>query len=391
MNKSVTIDWLSFTFTFEEVESHTEFPIPLEGDIIYNHPFVLNLINFLGFKEEEITYFDFGRNRYREKIVLGDTITILFNGPVKKDGGRSAMLEMTGSGCKEFSDREGNWYNLLNFLTKSAGFGYTRLDVATDLIDDKSLTMKWIMNKYNKREFISCMRKSKVISSISKDRLYVANDSYSILFGSPTSTKNLAIYDKWGEQRDKGYEVMCNSWIRFESRFFRDTANEVVYHLLQGRMDDFEVFSTELLNSLIEFKNPGVDKSRIKYWTTANIWRQFIGDIPKFEYTSHHKNRFLKIDKTTEWFKKAAIKSLCLILGVGDTHETGSILSGCLSEKKIMKLTSVDLVAVNEAREAQGKRAYKDVEELKKHLFNVKNNLYSANRYTLDDDNDLPF
>ena len=79
-----------------------------------------------------------------------------------------------------------------------------------------------------------------------------------------------------------------------------------------------------------------------------------------------------------------------MLLGVGDANETGSILVE-LVVRKIMSLTPVELVAVNEARQAKGKQPYKDIDEFRKYLFDVKNNLYKLNNVNGDKNDEFPF
>lgn len=392
MNNSVIIDYLSYTFSLDELHGFENFSNDQYINNQSSHPFVSNLMNLLGFKEEEISHHEFGRNRFKSKIILGDDITILFNGPHNKNDNVMNMLEMTGSGCRTFSERGGNWYNLLDFLIRHGDFKFTRLDIATDLINNPHITMKWLINKIDRGEYITKFNSLKYIVSNKRQTSAVGNKSYSIYFGSKSSNKNLVIYDKLKERISKGETILCTSWIRFESRFYKDCANDVVCELINGRLDNFSQFHSELLNGLIEFKNPGIDISRKKNWPTSSYWKTFIGNVPKFKFNSHHKKRVLKIDSKEKWFKTSASKSLLLLLGVGDTDETSSILISLIA-KKIMTLTSVDLVAVNEARESKGKRIYKDVEELTKHLIMIKNNLYNIDTYTLEngDEIDLPF
>lgn len=394
MNNSVKIDYLSYTFTFERIRQLKGFAVPEYDDNLLNHPFISNLVNLLGFKETEITEFDFGRNRFKNKVVLGDDITILFNGPHDKDGNCYNMIEMTGSGCRTFSERGGSWSKLLTLLTFSGDFSYTRIDIATDLIDNPNITMKWLINKVDKKEFVSKFKRNKYITSDSSMSSAYSEKSQTIYFGSKSSNRNLVIYDKLRERRHSGEEVLCNHWIRFESRFYKDSANDIVCELLRGRLDDFTNFHSELLNSMIEFKKPGIDKSRKKLWDISPYWNKFIGEVPKFKFNSHHSKRILKMSSKEVWFKKTASKSLLMLLGVGDANETGSILVG-LVVRKIMSLTPVELVAVNEARQSQGKQPYKDIDEFRKHLYNVKNSLYKANNNVIvngdDDDDEFPF
>lgn len=369
MKNAVLFDYLSYTFTFQKINDITGQNIIYEEIEPYEHPFVTQLISLLGFQEEEISHFDYGRNRFASKIVLGENITLLFNGSKDSEGNEYHMLEMTGSGCLEFSKRNGNWFNLLDYLVSNGGFHFTRLDLAIDLIDNPRITVEWVLGKLQKREMITPFNSYRYVGSDNLKKADIVESGLTVYLGSSASNKNVVIYDKLRERADRAdEEYMVNQWVRFEIRLFKESADSVVNDLLKGSIDELGVYTMSMLNHLIEFKNKGVDISRKKEWETNRHWKRFIGTAKQFKFENTYKNQKSSIKKRKTWIEKNVSRSLIGILASSETKDINKSITSLLVQK-VKDINAVDMAMINKERKEKGLDEYNNVDELKKEVY----------------------
>jgi len=374
----VLIDYLSFTFTFNTIFENTN--LQNEYEETYKHPFILNLINLLGYTEEEVTVHDFGRNRFKHKIILGENTTILFDGSKDEEDNPYNMLEMTGSACRDFESRNGNWFNLLDYLVRSGGYRFTRIDIAGDLKNDNEITMEWIRTKIERREIYTPFRNGSFIGSFDLNSSEDRSNGNTIYLGSISSNKRLTIYDKLQEQRSKGREHLLWAWIRFETRFKREFANQVVYDLLQGHIDNLGIYYSQILYNLLDIKVKGVDDSRRSEWKTVRVWKRFIGDVEKWKLKNANESEESTIIKKEKWVRNSAGGSMANILGSYDIEDAPKVFTSFV-KGKISKQTAVDLTIVNKSRVSKGKRPFDSVEDLERFLLDLVTSIDSHTNY----------
>jgi len=392
IENAVLIDYLKYTFSFESIEKTINYNSPNIREEYLEHKFISHLINILGYSENEITVYEFGRSRFQWRVSLGEEVDLLFDGSNNKEGNKTHMLEMTGSACKEFTKRNGNWFQLLDYLFSSGGGGFTRIDIAIDIINNDRLTLNWFKTKCDNRDLVTKFNSWRFFESGRFSDSDSTNTSKTIYFGTPNSHRQLTIYDKLKERQAKNEHYSLNHWVRIETRFQKDQADEVVADLLNGEIYNLGDYYKSILSSLVEFKNHGVDLSRKNDWTIARPWERLLGSVSKYQFKNTYENESSSIKAKKKWIKKNVSNSFLNVLGSNDIDRIGDVLVELL-DNKIYSTTNKDLSMVNKERIEQGLEPYKDLEDYQKSLLLIRDRLYETNDYSKIDPNesDLPF
>ena len=232
---------------------------------------------------------------------------------------RTCSLEVSGTGCRQLEELGVDLLELLSQLYKVPGAHVTRLDNATDLINDNLITMDWLKYKiFDEVSYISKFKSVYKPKGFYKIRTSDAGTKYheehgdSIEFGSRTSTSMLVIYDKLLEREEKlGKAIDVDSWLRFELRCFGDKANTLSKKLVNEiSKNEFADFSKSLLYEHLDIKTKEVKdeffrSTRQHTWLTDPLWADFMDRVSKVKIVS--QNGFeADFVKTRNWFEKAA-------------------------------------------------------------------------------------
>lgn len=240
---NVCIDYLKlrFDFTFEE-----------------NREFYSNVLKLCGLNINESDV-DCGKNGYEKCYTFGQGIKIFTGGKFTSnvEGEETSLLELKGSSCREFEERNGDWLKLFDLVSNFRPH-CTRIDVACDDLSNY-ITLKELKDKINCHNFTTKTRCLDIINGIvdedevSKIRSS-KNEGYTATFGGNSSSQ-LCIYNKKAERIAHGYSVISKSWLRFECRYYHKTA-ESAFNLVHEALNKnkFSEYASSFLANLIQFK-----------------------------------------------------------------------------------------------------------------------------------------
>ena len=234
---------------------------------------------------------------------------------------KTCCFELKGSGCRKVEELGVSLINTLELLYKIPGCHATRVDFATDLINDDNINFDWLKEMlFNKISFISSYKKVVLfepleIKSDDNGKKYFSKIGTTIKFGSEGSTSKLNIYDKKAERFENEYlDVQADSWIRFEIQVFKEKAENVIHNLLADyNLKQFNKFCKSLLFNHLDikldqnlYKDSNFRKVRTRTWPTHPIWDDFIGNVGRTKIKSQEK---LESDfvRTRNWYDKAVI------------------------------------------------------------------------------------
>ena len=100
-------------------------------------------------------------------------------------------------------------------------------------------------------------------------------------FGSRTSTQMLVIYEKIKEQLAKGIVVPEKYWTRYEMRFYKDKAYNVVMSILKKQVN-FRKYTLGLLYEMLDIKQTSnYNENSIHKEKTDLRWKLFLEDVEK--------------------------------------------------------------------------------------------------------------
>ena len=183
-------------------------------------------------------------------------------------------LDMSGQGCREFENVEGNdWLKLLHEISDRihGKTNITRLDLAYD-DHNGILDIDRIAADVRDRNYTSASRKAAIHWSDDQD-----NDiqGTTVEIGSRTSSVMVRIYDKAAE-RGFGKEL---HWIRIEIQLRKERAMAAVMEVLNSQRVGFTALG--ILRNYIQFRTPdGMDTNKCR-WPIADYWEKVLLDIER--------------------------------------------------------------------------------------------------------------
>ena len=343
-----------------------------------------------------------GKNGYMKSKLLAIGTSIMYGGTITNtnDGQATTLLELKGSGCRDFEDRvytvmvfQGTtrsrddilreaWASLIKQCLIMDGH-CTRVDLPTDDMSG-TITAANISEKVKKREYTTLMRHLEITDANSLPEDDIAENLKAKLPGIPTvidsklsgycaifggrQTSQLCIYDKKAEQNAKGIDVIPESWMRFEVRYYHQNAEDEIDLLLKALEASTEAeHIVGCLAAAIEFKEPKKisddHRSRAETWSK---WTAFLQGVrandpfAKLEPT-------LTIESNVSWLVKEASKALCRVCA--------TISKSPLEIIKILlvegsgRLDKKDLQVINQRRRHLGNKEFVSVDEAMRHLF----------------------
>jgi DNA relaxase NicK len=145
---------------------------------------------------------------------------------LREDGTRTARVELTGKGCRQYepssrSDHAQRW-SLLASLLGLCDARITRIDIAADDFAGQ-YPVAWAIERYNAGEFDRRGQRPK--ARLIDDMGNKTGKTFYI--GSRQSENQLRVYEKGREQGDKDSE-----WIRYEGEFHASNRRELPLEML---------------------------------------------------------------------------------------------------------------------------------------------------------------
>ena len=349
-----------------------------------------------------------GLNSYESRLMLAPGITLYYGGNWTQTclGQNTTVLELKGSGCREFEDRrayqgleEGNpnrldlisaiWLELFAYCIEMDGV-CTRIDIPVDDFTN-DIKIDEIKTKVERKEYTTKMKKIEEASShIDKDQYspltynselngglndYVTmvnskNKGYSITFGNRTNVQ-LCIYDKAAEQHNKDQSLNVPHWIRYETRFYHKNA-DYHFHMLTIELSvgKGSMYIVSVLKSIFEFKEPNNSDAkhlyRVKTWSKWETLTEGCEKANLFSLPIVIKN----IDITAAWIMNNVSKAFSkVVLSLPEDVSEKEIFAALLI-RGISKLESNDLAEINSYRRKIGLKEFKRLEELRSYYYN---------------------
>lgn len=349
MQGNILFDYLKATFTLPELlDSKSELIYPSDCN------FYIRLLEILGFEDKYIESTNGGIHGYRFTTTIGEFIKIRMSGPKNKSGYPTHLLEMSGQACRDFEEHNGNWRTLLDHLfTYECNF--TRIDIANDLIDYKLFNIGHLLKKIEDSEYITPRFNKKTIMKSDKVN-ETETPGVTITFGSRQSEAVLQIYDKKAEQKSRNIAVSCNTWIRFELRYYKDKAFVFIGEYLKKTDEELPKLFSSVLADSISFLDPPVeDTTKIwsvvldkRSWKTCKWWDEHIGNVKKIRIRNQNKLE-TTISENLCWLESSVSKMLMRVAASLGPDKFEKFMKKLLTTK-LSELTKKDLSRVNHYR-----------------------------------------
>ena len=380
-NSSTCIDYLTFRFDVNYSDKPAMFQ---------------RLFDLMHISMQE-TQHGRGHNGYTDSIKLAPGIYLQYGGEstMTKDGQETSVLQMMGSGCREFEDRyyvydkdygyivrddiiRRGWLELFEELKKISGV-CTRIDIPTDDMSG-NISINEIKKKISNHEYTTRMKTMELTNSNDEQimnsednkiqNVNVIKDSkvagYSATFGNRKRLQ-LCIYDKAAEQHKKGNFLDVDNWIRYEVRYYHENADIEFNELLKNlRSHTQKAHILGRLKLAIEFKQNSNQDKRNRYKNKIwNKWEQFLQGAQK-------ESRFSVMPKTLSirtnaiWLKNDAAPSIGRLLGAYDIGFSEATY--CYVLLFLRKADNADLQEINQCRRSQNKKPFKNIAEMRMHF-----------------------
>ena len=351
----IVIDYFSCTFPLKLKEDELE--------LIIIEDLVKYIAEYMGFDSSEINKEDYSTNRFKYQYSLGESVTLRLSGPTLVTGYKSCQIEMRGQGCREFEAHSSySWIELFNFFMIGLQGSPTRLDIAIDDYEGKHATITKIKETLDKGNYTTSFRK-KYYKLMGCDQ-----EGWSIQFGSHKSTMMLVIYDKLKEQQSKGNEINQEFWTRYEMRFMKDKAYDVVFNLIDQGDDNFATYCYGLLYMMLDLKvDNNYNEHHITEAKTIEYWNDFLNKVSKSDIAKY-KVVSRNIDTYKNWILPI-MSSYFIIMHLHNGRDFQTTYNNMLSDllDYIDKIDKKKIKKINQYQDEVGQRkiTMKDIQEIK--------------------------
>lgn len=408
----------------DDVQIHMDymsFTIPLESQIDVKIAFeelqeeLANLFYMTSINYGQIS--DWAHDGYQYQLSLGENIIIRFGGDrnaMKKiidwddriksdDKYDSLMVELKGQACREIeflSDGTIDYLNIISWVEKHGG-KFTRIDIAIDDMKGNVIKLSKILDLVAKGLYTSSFRSVPFLndSALRKNNykdIDVDEEPCSLYFGKNTSDKQLCIYNKKAERKNKNDSWDGEYWTRFEMRFRHDAADNLAYFMMKNNLNNIGKFSCEQLKNLFILKYPYYNgkKSEMKDVRKLDVyppWEKFLNCV---KGTSFSLRPVLEstIETKVSW-RTYSLSRMDIILEIANAYEDDDwVFSGAgkIYKEKLDKLnylkekrdriTGKDIAMINNYRRKNWKSGLfyeltqSDIDEYMKQLeIEIKN------------------
>ena len=319
-----------------------------------------------------------------------------------KEGLNTILLEMKGSACRDFeervlintvyingeiSDREEinrkAWIELIEYCLNIGGI-CTRIDIPVDDFSG-NITINEIKEKIKNREYITRMRHLEITDS-GEDEIkneQIEDEIKSSLIGIPTiidsklsgycaifggrKSTQLCIYDKKAEQKVKGFQLSVDNWIRYETRYYHQNAEEEIERLLAAlKANNESKHIAGCLAANIEFKESNNYKNSNKYKAEIwNKWKCFLQGVEKEKPFAKYST-VVSVDTNAVWLIKTVCKSIARVLA-GKPVTKDELINISLKEA-LNRLNDKDLLLINESRRIYRVNEFLNLADLKEYV-----------------------
>lgn len=345
-----------------------------------------------------------GFNGYTNRKEYGVGLSIMYGGRITKtkEGKNTILLEMKGSACRDFEERSlidavyingeiidreemnrKSWIELIDYCLKIGGI-CTRIDIPVDDFSG-NITINEIKDKIKNREYVTKMRHLEITDS-GDDEIKIEKFDDEIrdsLIGIPTiidsklsgycaifggrKTTQLCIYDKKAEQKVKGFQLSVDHWIRYETRYYHQNAEQEIERLLLALKEKNE--SKHIAGCLaanIEFKEKNNYKNSNKYKASVwDKWKLFLQGVEKEKPFAKYSTA-VSVDTNAIWLIKTVCKSIARVLA-GKPVTRDELINISLKEA-IKRLNNKDLLLINESRRLYRANEFLNLNDLKTYV-----------------------
>ena len=360
------------------------------------------LLEILHVYDYEI-YRDKGMNSYSETIKLYQGVRIFHGGPftITREGYHTSLLEMSGSGCREFEIRYWRNHKDCGYYTKeyivregwiklfeelmSMGGVCTRIDLPTDDFTG-NVSMDELKAKLKAHEYTTRLRKFNETTSEEEEE-HIEEGNIVETIGSPLPSNKtsqdskqagytatlgsrekmqLCIYDKAIEQHNKGNFLDKESWIRYEVRYYHKNAEAefpLIYDALKHHKEHQHIVGC--LAAIIDFKesiketNKGKNANRNRTW---GKWKEFIKDGEKHAGFSIVPGT-PTIMSNLRWLKKDAALSLGKIATCLDAPYAEIMYA--FVDYFLKRINKEHLQSINQFLRDQNRKPFESIEQVK--------------------------
>lgn len=325
------------------------FTIPLENEIDVKLAFedlqeeLANLFYMTSANYGQIL--DWAHDGYLYQLSLGENIMIRFGGErnsskkilnwderIKtEEKYESLMVELKGQACREIEFLSNGNIDYLNIISWVEGYGgkFTRIDIAIDDMEGKVIKLSKIIDLVAKGLYTSAFRSIPFLndSALRKNNykdINVDEEPCSLYFGKNTSDKQLCIYNKKAERKNKNDSWEGDYWTRFEMRFRHDAADNLAYFMMKNKLNEIGVFSCEQLKNLLTLKHPFYngkksDCKNVRMLDVYPAWEKFLTSV---KGTSFSLRPILEssIESKISW-RTYSLSRMDIILEIANAYE----------------------------------------------------------------------
>lgn len=293
-------------------------------------------------------------------------------------------LDMSGRGCRSFELRGGNWLELFNTIALIPDYHVSRIDVA---IDDFSglITPEKLKYRIFRKLYVTKLRTYKVMHNgdrclTEEPEIIDSQDSgFTATFGGRQS-KQLCMYNKKAERAAANYDVIVDSWMRYEARFMHSSGNNAFQEIHTGLMNDsIQSVISGMVRGLVEFKeNNNFDDNNSYKASIWSLWEQVLQSASKITVKNQAKHE-LSMAMKASWLAGSAgptLGQVALVDPGNFMNFIGKVVSGVPE-----RLTHKQVQVVNKMRAELGLSCY-TLEEAQKELSKSYNTFKDGNKVT---------
>ncbi len=335
--RNVFIDYLKVRF-------HGTFSAHSQEDLDLLHP-LFNILNI------NPAYYDEIQSGKWSNFYQYDDGTFIMSSTALSEAktGASHYLELKGQGCRAFEVRGGSWSDLMNYTVKHLTL-VNRIDIS---LDDTTGLIKipQLLDRIYKGSFTSDLRTWRTIDgnyveSEQPKIIKSKNDGCTITFGSNKS-KQLVIYNKAAERVARRFTVEHSDWIRYEARFYGETAVKVIKAVNEAlKNDTMHILVPSLIMGLVDFKEHSINKDKYKLPTWA-LWEELLNSPEKIKVTNQADLESTLASKQ-QWLALASGRILAKAF-LSNPNEFANYINYCVAQA-LEKFNHVDLSQVNHLR-----------------------------------------
>ncbi len=304
----------------------------------------------------------FGMHGYKNCIVIGEYIRVFLYGPKNAKGYNTSMIDLSGSACREFLERNGSFTDLIKLMIEWDA-KCTRFDLAIDDTSGEICDIYDLWENYiDPCNYTSTFHDHNPM--MPKNNRLETFTGFGIYFGRRGSNQ-LLIYDKKLEREAQNKPVFDFSvWYRYEIRYAGGKATTIMKNFLINLLksqEDFNNFAFECLYGVLDVKIRDSNDSNKNRWKTAPMWIEFLNQVKKLKIVNEFKPE-KTIEKKEKWVERNVDKTLAKLYLTRQNFLLDRLKN---IGSKLKDFTDKDLAEVNKDLKSNGLKAI-DKNELKK-------------------------